>query len=229
MMTAEGILDTFGSDAALRENLIIQCVPHVLNYVTWNDYTDPTLNSYSTSTLIRIADMYATRNPKAGSRFAAVLYVISDMINSGKSERLIADMLDLVPSMKDFDVQAIKDTVDALAHYRRMGWVPERTVVYSDPSFAQLMYVIDQIATTMIDKWDEWLTQPAYLPFGMVNRSGEDDFRVVTDERFIKLIWNHVGDYERIITIVKERLSMDYDLLSSVLECESPALSEGAL
>lgn len=230
MTTADHTFDTFGSDAALRESLISQSVQFILNYTTWNNDIEPTMNSYSTSTLTRIVDMYATRNPKAGSRFAAALYVVSGMINNGKREGLVADMLDLIPAVADCSVQAIWNTTNALAHYRRLGWVPERTNVYSDPRYGQLMFVINRIDSIMVNRGGNDVLKRELLPFDFIQRdTAEEAFLVITNEQLIKLIWSHAGEHKRIIALVEERKSMDPDLLASVLDCESPALSEGAL
>lgn len=228
MMTSLQIQEGMGTDVAVRDELISALIPRLMRSLGINGLLDQTLHSYTTSTLQRLTKLFSG-HLGLGTPWNGLCNNIADMIQCGGSEMLTADLLDLGTFARHVDARQIKRSMRELDHYRKVGWIPERSAYQNDPRFGYLLRVTATIKYTLVDGWDDDLPQPDYIPVNLENWRLDNEYRIICDERLVRLIWDHVEEHDRIIHLIEERSSADLDLLRGILECDAMALSEGVL
>lgn len=159
---------------------------------------------------------------------------IASLVCRGASEQLISEALTYAPQLPYKSELNLIQGVKGLHYYRGQGWLPPQQEAF-DPILLDLIRDSNKTIDILFES-DE--ADDLDLPFGEHSEStpivthGIDSghpFHTLSDERLIRLLWERHSDRKRITDIIWQRSSGDVSFILSILDSESPALSEGVL
>lgn len=167
------------------------------------------LHTYSDEMLKKILKtVSAEENAQQGKRRLDKLHV---KIARGATEDSINEALFFYPLTEDSGAVASNRLIDSLSHYPQL---PESDD-YSreDPVTVERCTALIRVADAL-----------SYLTGDVLNPEW-----VITDQRLTQLVLANPGRGEQIAGIIKERQSVDVDLIESIIGGDSAALDDGRL
>lgn len=194
----------------------------------------PTVAAYPLETVLSIKSVFYTEDGAVKSGSGTIQHAIAGLVEGGATVECIRDATIYMPEMSYGTVSALMQAFGSLRYYRKNGWLPTDDGGIADPRLVRVisisLYLIDivldieatnhpdllfgtHVSTTPVITFEEGLT-------------GVTAFR---DEHLVRFIFDRYEDGDRIIELARERGGFDVDLIASILDSGTQALSSGIL
>ena len=167
------------------------------------------LTGYSDETINKITEFFADHS--SGFRYnGGMHHSVASMIEDGATESLVNNLVTYMPRFTQL-------TIVAYSYYQESGSIDWELEESKDG----LMLALEETASSL-----EFISRPTAVIVGKHTNWGAP---VIKDPRIVKLVLDRLEDNDRINNIIIERQSADYDVLMSVLDEPTKALSKGVL